>query len=66
LHADRDACKGSTDTSRGATFRAGTTSKLKNGGSAKRSPTVRGEEVTGSKSRSSVALAGRVCQMPNL
>jgi len=31
LHVDRDACKGSTDTPRGATFRTGTTSKLRNG-----------------------------------
>jgi len=62
LHADRDACKGSTDTPKGATFRAGTTSKLKNGGSAKRTPTVRDEGVTESKSRTSVASARRVCQ----
>jgi len=60
--ADGDACKGSTDTPGGATFRAGTTSKLKNGGPAKRSPTARDEGVTGSKSRASVALAGRACQ----
>ena len=31
LHTDRDACKESTDTSRGATFRAGKTPKLGNG-----------------------------------
>ncbi len=31
LHADRDVCKESTDTSRGATFRAGKTPKLGNG-----------------------------------
>jgi hypothetical protein len=63
LHTDRDVCKGSTDTPRGATFRTGTTLKLKNGGSTKRSQTVRGEGVTGSKSRTSVASARRVCQM---
>jgi Uncharacterized conserved protein len=45
-----------------ATFRTGTTSKLKNRGSAKRSPTVRDEGVTGSKSRTSVASARRACQ----
>jgi len=31
LHADRDACKGSTDTPRGATSRTVKTSKLRNG-----------------------------------
>jgi len=63
LHVDRDACKGSTDTPKGATFRTGTTSKLKNGSSAKRSLTVRDEGVTGSKSRASVTSARRVCQL---
>ncbi|MGC8645813.1 MAG: hypothetical protein ACP5UO_06135, partial [Thermoplasmata archaeon] len=45
-----------------ATFRTGTTLKLKNGSSAKRSQTVRNDGVTGSKSGTSVALARRVCQ----
>jgi len=62
LRVDRDACKGSTDTPRGATFRIGTTLKLKNGSSAKRSQTVRDDGVKRSKSRTSVALARRVCQ----
>jgi hypothetical protein len=62
LHVDRDACKGSTDTPRGATFGIGTTPKLKNGSSAKRSQTVRDDGVKGSKSRTSVALARRACQ----
>jgi len=56
LHTDRDACKESTDTPREATFRPGTASKLKNGGPTKCSPTVRDENVRGSKSRTSVAL----------
>ncbi len=65
LYTDRDVCKGSTDTPKGATFRTGTTLKLKDGGSAKRSQTVRDEGVTGSKSRTSVALARRVYQSGN-
>jgi len=56
--------RGSTDAPGGATFRAGTTSKLKNGGPAKRSPTARDEGVTGSKSRASVALERRACRTP--
>jgi len=63
LHTGGYACKGSNDTHRGATFRKGTTLKLKNGGSAKRSQTVRNDGVTGSKSRTSVALERRVCQI---
>jgi|GEM_PF-2806227 len=59
-------CKGSTDTPKGATFRTGTTSKLKNGGSAKSSLTVREKEEKESKSRISVALARRVCQNSNI
>jgi hypothetical protein len=31
LRVDRDACKGSTDTPRGATFGTGATPKLRNG-----------------------------------
>ncbi|MGC8631692.1 MAG: hypothetical protein ACP5T2_04635 [Thermoprotei archaeon] len=54
LHADRDACKGSTDTPKGATFRTEATPKLKSGGTAKRSRTVRDDGVTGSKSRTSM------------
>jgi len=38
LHADRDACKGSTDTPKGATFGTGTTLKLKDGSSTKTLP----------------------------
>ena len=56
LHTDSDACKESTDTTREATFRPGTASKLKNGGLKECSPTVRDEEVRGSKSRSCVAF----------
>ncbi|MGC8691640.1 MAG: hypothetical protein ACP5RZ_01295 [Thermoplasmata archaeon] len=63
LHTDRDVCKGSTDTPKGATFRTGTTLKHKNGGSAKRSQTVRDERVIGSKSRTFIALARKVCQI---
>ena len=62
LHADRDACKGITDTSRGATLRTTETLKLKNRDPTKRSQTVRGEGVTASKSSIPVALARRVCQ----
>ena len=63
LHTDRDACKESTDTPREATFRPGTASKLKNGGLKECSPTVRDEEVRGSKSISCVALVKKACQM---
>ena len=63
LHTDRDACKESTDTPRGARFRAGTASKLKNRGPTECSPTVRDENVTGTKSRSCVALVKKACQM---
>jgi len=56
FHTDRDACKESTDTPRGARFRPGKASKPKNGGLKECSPTVRDENVRGSKSRSCVAL----------
>jgi len=57
LQAERDACKGSTDTPKGAMFGIGTTPKLKNGSSAKRPQTVRDDGVKGNKSRTSVAIA---------
>ncbi len=51
---------------KGAAFRTGTTMKLKDGGSAKRSQTVRDDGVTGSKSRTSEASARRACQRSNI
>jgi len=54
LRVDRDTCKGSADTPRGATLRMAETPKLRVGGSAKRFRTARGGGVAASKQKQSL------------